>query len=94
VCFEIQEEYLKKTGVIIHLNHNTRCAMAKGGQTKAQSDATKGWFTVVEEDVLMKFAIEMANWGWPLSHGHLKEHANAILKAKLGNCFPDGGVGK
>ncbi|KAF8975324.1 hypothetical protein BDQ17DRAFT_1268049, partial [Cyathus striatus] len=57
-------------------------------------NAAKGWFTSVEEQVLVNFAIEIADWSWPLSHGCLREHANTILKAKLGSHFPDEGVGK
>ena len=45
-----------------------------------------------ETEVVIDYAIECGDWGFPLSHCHLWEHVNEILQARLGDKFPKGGV--
>ncbi|KAF9501087.1 hypothetical protein BDN71DRAFT_1380512 [Pleurotus eryngii] len=44
--------------------------------------------------MVIKFTVEMANRGFPLTHRRLKKHVDEICRAKLGDKFPEGGVGK
>jgi hypothetical protein len=47
-----------------------------------------------EERVVIDFAVECANCGFPLSHRRLKEHVDKIARARWGDKFPADGVGK
>lgn len=47
-----------------------------------------------EMEVVIDYAIECGDRGFPLSHRHLQEHVNEILQARLGDKFPKGGVGQ
>ncbi|RPD80572.1 DDE-domain-containing protein, partial [Lentinus tigrinus ALCF2SS1-7] len=49
--------------------------------------------TIQRQDVVVEFAIETAIRGFPLNHCRLKEHVNSICHAKLGERFPQTGVG-
>jgi hypothetical protein len=42
----------------------------------------------------VKFTIEMAQHGFPLSPKRLKEHAEAILQHRMGQDFPEKGLGR
>ncbi|KDQ22565.1 hypothetical protein PLEOSDRAFT_1017132, partial [Pleurotus ostreatus PC15] len=44
--------------------------------------------------IVIRFAVEMALCGFPLTHRHLKEHVDGIVRARLGDAFPATGVGK
>lgn len=46
-----------------------------------------------EAEVVIENTLELAARGFPLSPRRLREHANEILKARLGEDFPEGGVG-
>lgn len=47
-----------------------------------------------EEEVLINEVIYWAERGFPLDHRRLKEHADEIARARHGDKFPEGGVGK
>ena len=38
---------------------------AKGGKSKSQSNAEKGWLLPAEVDKVIEYAVEMANRGFP-----------------------------
>ena len=44
--------------------------------------------------MVVEFTIETALRGFPVSHRRLKEHVDAICRGKLGERFPESGVGK
>ncbi|KAI9449500.1 hypothetical protein BJY52DRAFT_1126723, partial [Lactarius psammicola] len=65
-----------------------------GGVTLTQSNQQKSWLTAEEEETVVKFAIEVAQQGFPLSPQRLKDHCEAVLQHKLGKNFSEGGLGR
>jgi hypothetical protein len=63
-----------------------------GGTREAHEE--QKWLTSDEEWVVIDFAVECANRGFPLSHRRLKEHVDEIARARWGDKFPTDGVGK
>lgn len=95
VCMDVQKEYLKETGRVISLNHNTLANLAKGGVRLSEfNSSTKSWLTLAETDKVLEYVVEMARRGFPLSHKRLKEHVDEVCQARLGDSFPESGVGK
>lgn len=84
-----------ETGKHITLDHSYLCCHApKTIRTKSKFNAAKSWLTMEEMEVVIDYAIECGDRGFPLSHHHLWEHVNEILQARLGDKFPKGGVGQ
>jgi len=94
VCQTFSNDYYSRTHIQINLDHNTLARLAKGGVTKLESNARKSWLTYEEQEAVLKYMIEMAHCGFPLSPHHLHEHAEMILRACLGDKFPEDGFGK
>lgn len=94
VCKTIEDEYYTETKRKVVLDHMKLSRWAKGGKSKSQSNAEKGWLLPAEVDKVIEYAVEMANRGFPLSHQRLREHVNEICRARMGARFPEGGVGK
>lgn len=92
VCTKMEEEYFRETKREVSLNHNTLRNLVNGGRTKAESNAEKSWVTDEETEEIIKFLLEVADWGYPLSQRRLKEQVDHILRAWLGTDFPEGGV--
>ncbi|KAI0045573.1 hypothetical protein FA95DRAFT_1465332, partial [Auriscalpium vulgare] len=44
--------------------------------------------------IVVAYAISLAERGFPLNHKRIKEHVDEICRAKLGDKFPESGVGK
>jgi hypothetical protein len=59
----------------------------------AESHAYRAWLTDAETDVVINFIIEMGDRGFPLSHRRLKEHVDMLCRSRLGDAFPEKGVG-
>ena len=94
VCQTFSNAYYSRTRVPINLDHNTLAGLAKGGITKSESNAKKSWLTYEEQEVILNYAIAMARRGFPLSPRRLREHAEIILRARLGDEFPEDRFGK
>ena len=60
---------------------------------KSKSNARKSWLTYEEQEVVLKYVIEMARCGFPLSPRHLHEHTEMILRAHFGDKFLEDGLG-
>lgn len=94
VCRVVSDAHYKATKTRVDLNHNTLSNLMKGGCTKTQAAfEDRSWITHEETEEVIKFATEVAEWGFPLSHRRLKEHVDHILRARLGSKFPKNGVG-
>jgi hypothetical protein len=61
---------------------------------KSEINAEKSWLQKEEAKEVIDFVIEMGEWGHPFSHLRLKEHVDAIVRARLGSKFPETGVGR
>ena len=94
ICQTFSDDYYSRKLVRINLDHNTLARLAKGGITKAESNAKKSWLKYEEQEVILEYVIEMARRGFPLSPHRLKEHAEKILRARLGDKLPETGLGK
>jgi hypothetical protein len=93
VCLDYEKLNYEATGTYIKLSHATLCRLADGGRTSSEAQADRAWLTDAETDVVINFIIEMADHGFPLSHHWLKEHVDMLCHSRLGDAFPEKGVG-
>ncbi|TFK16904.1 hypothetical protein FA15DRAFT_551211, partial [Coprinopsis marcescibilis] len=96
ICNLVKQEYLasiKKPHPNITLNHNTLRNLVNGGTTIQDFNDAKCWLTKEERREVINTIIKFAAWGQPFSYARLKEHVDAICRARLGKKFPVGGVG-
>ncbi|EJF56428.1 hypothetical protein DICSQDRAFT_37136, partial [Dichomitus squalens LYAD-421 SS1] len=94
ICREVEQECFLETRKKITLPKSTVSARANGRTSIQDFNATKRWLTPAEEDVVVEFAIDAGLRGFPLTHRMLKDHVDAICRAKLPDSFPKDGVGK
>ena len=65
-----------------------------GGQSCQEANSENhAWLTTAEEENVIDYLLDLAAWGFPLTHKTLKLHVNTLLQAQLGNAFPETGVG-
>ncbi|SJK99633.1 uncharacterized protein ARMOST_02941 [Armillaria ostoyae] len=81
ICKEAIESCWKETHQHIHLSRSTLRRIVKGGQTMCEFNAGKRWLLPEEEEVILKYAISLAERGFPCSQRRLREHINSILEA-------------
>jgi hypothetical protein len=93
ICTEISALHFSETGKVIKLSHMTLKRLVDGGLSREKANEHRSWLLPAEVDVVIDFIIEMAQRGFPLSHRRLKEHVDTICEARLGNEFPESGVG-
>jgi hypothetical protein len=93
ICADISAIHFSETGNVIKLSHMTLKRLADGGLSREKANEARAWLLPAEVDVIIDFIIEMAHRGFPLSHRRLKEHVDMICRARLGNEFPESGVG-
>jgi len=67
ICQDASDTHFAATGRRIPLHHTTLARHGKGGVTLTQSNQKKSWLTVGEDETIVKFVIEMAQRGFPLS---------------------------
>jgi len=74
-----------------------------GGRSVCDLNADKRWLSESEEKAVVDYTIELANHGFPLSHGRLREHVNEIAWTRYGKneretdsgkTFPETGIGE
>jgi hypothetical protein len=94
ICKDFETLYFEERGVCIHLSFATLSRLADGGLHRKEANELRSWLTPIEEEVVVKFILEMGQRGWPLSHRRMKEHVDRIARARLGDKFPPQGVGK
>lgn len=93
-CKQTSDSFFVKTGRQIQLSESTLFRWAKGGRSKAETNAEKGWLLPSEVEQVIEYAIVASDQGFPPSHRQLREHVNGICTARLGAAFPRGGIGK
>ena len=94
VCTSVSNDYFTKTNIQIFLSHKTLSRLCQGGTTRTESNKKKSWLMESEQDIIVEYAIDMAHRGFPLSPKRLREHAEMILRARLGKKFPEKGLSK
>lgn len=60
----------------------------------AEFNYEKRWLLPEEEKTVIEFILELASRGWPLSKRRTREHVNKVCRARLGDEFPEQGVGE
>ena len=94
LCQEAEEE-MKKVGKNVTISHVTLMRRLDGGRSCQEANAENyGWLTAEEEETLVAYCLELAARGFPLTCDTLKHHANSVARARLGDKFPETGVGK
>ena len=81
------------TGNTVKLNHKTLHSQVNGRVSIQQANKLKSWLKLEKMDIIIKNTLELAARGFLLSPQRLCKHANEILKARLEDKFPEGGVG-
>ena len=94
ICHDFETLYFQETGHTVKLCHVTLLRRAAGKPTRADRAAEESWLSAEEVEVVIKYVQEMEARGFPLSHRRLKEHVDEILRARLGDKFPEEGVGR
>ena len=94
VCQIISDDYYLRTRKRIILDHNTLARWEKGGISLTENNGRKSLLTDDEQQVIVEYILEMARCGFPLSPKRLREHAEKILRARLGDAFREEGLGK
>lgn len=82
-------------GMFGHPPHLTEHLMSTSGVCSlTQFNQEKAWLQLEEERIVVDFILELASRGWPLNKERTREHINGICRARLGDTFPEDGVGK
>ena len=81
VAREFKERIKTETGKDIVINYARLVHGARGVKSQAKENASRGWLSDSEVEVVIDYIIELGNHGFPLSHWRLKEHVNEILQA-------------
>jgi hypothetical protein len=94
LCQLVSDDHYARTHKRILVDDSTLARLVKGGITQTKSNSKKSWLEEEEAKLVIDFAIETARREFPLSPKRLREHAEKILKARLGQKFPETGLGK
>ncbi|KAJ3847578.1 hypothetical protein EV368DRAFT_1303, partial [Lentinula lateritia] len=96
ICEEVLNSHFAATEKCICLSYGTLINHTNGGKTISkfnQFNQSKRWlYPNKEEKFIVRYAVEMAEHGFPLSPRCLCEHANQILKHYLGSLAPENGL--
>ncbi|KAF9227442.1 hypothetical protein BS17DRAFT_793916 [Gyrodon lividus] len=69
-----------------------RCLRAICREVQEEWRAQKKDKKIIEENIVA-YLLDLAAWGFPLTHKTLKLHVDTLLRARLGEAFPETGVG-
>ncbi|KIK76169.1 hypothetical protein PAXRUDRAFT_170721, partial [Paxillus rubicundulus Ve08.2h10] len=95
ICWEVQEEWrAQKKDKEIIVSHNAVIWRLQGGRSCQQAKSENhAWLTPKEEENIVTYLLDLAAWGFPLTHKTLKLHVDALLQVQLRDAFPETGVG-
>ncbi|PPQ83414.1 hypothetical protein CVT24_005489 [Panaeolus cyanescens] len=82
----------ESNGKEVQISKSTLARLEKGGKSIQEFNESKQWLFNSEEEILINQAISLAQVGFSMSRRGLEEHANMILKERLGDRFPNTGV--
>lgn len=92
ICNMVSDEHAKKTGRMVPLCYVTCIRRANGVKARSSSNREKGWLLQEEREQAVEFLRQMADRAMPYTLETLRELANMLIRARLGNSFP--GVGE
>ncbi|KAJ7856287.1 hypothetical protein B0H13DRAFT_1641553, partial [Mycena leptocephala] len=78
ICQTVQQEYTDATGRSIRLSSSTLNRLVNGNPTKSASNAAKSWVLEEEVETVIRYAVEVASHGFPLTHERLKDCVDDI----------------
>lgn len=87
-----QRRSLRSVAYEFNVNYRTLGRHAEGSISLSAFNALKQKLTVAEENILVEFALGASDQGFPLTHETLANHANALLRRRMGSDFVE--VGK
>ena len=94
ICREVEEEW-KTRGNPIVVSPATVGRCLGGGRSSAEFNIeANAWLTAEEEEQVVRYCLELANRGFPLTHKTLKQHVDTMVQTKNVESFPEHGVGK
>lgn len=94
LCWAAENE-MKQQKKKVSVSHVTLKRWLKGGRSCQQANKENhGWLIPKEETSLIIYCLELAPWGFPLTHKILKSHIDFLLHAWLGSAFPKAGMGQ
>ncbi|KAJ7053425.1 hypothetical protein C8F01DRAFT_996422, partial [Mycena amicta] len=70
-CWSAKKGHVKLSTSTVHRR-------LKGGKSRQDAADDRNWLTPEETNVVIDFAIEYADRGFPLSHRRLKEHVDQV----------------
>ncbi|KIN99885.1 hypothetical protein M404DRAFT_54907, partial [Pisolithus tinctorius Marx 270] len=93
VCADVQAKWRQQCRDVTVAVETVR-RQAKGGRGHQEAGLeSQGWLTLEEEELVVKYCLKLAARGFPFNHRTLKYHVDSILQARLGDAFPEAGVG-
>lgn len=95
LCDIIPKDYTHRTNKPApSLSKSTLQRLLSGKIPKTKSAKQRSWLLESEVEVVVNYLLEMASRGFPLTQQRLKDVVDDICRARLGDQFPAGGVGK
>jgi hypothetical protein len=94
ICRQAEKECLEKTKQVVRLSSSTLDRRLKGGRGHKEAHEAQRWLTDEETEVVIQDIILNAGRGFPSVHHRIKEHVDGILHARLGDAFPETGIGE
>jgi hypothetical protein len=67
------------------VNWETLCQCVEGRKTRKEANSNMSWFTPEEDQVIIKFLIQIAENGFPDTKQYLRECVNTLIRAKQGD---------
>jgi hypothetical protein len=94
VLTQAQRECFEQDKKTVKLSKSTLQRRVRSGQSRRAAHEHESWLAKEEAELVVSFAIECTDRGFPLSHWRLKEHVDELAQAHWGNKFPETGVGQ
>ncbi|TFK25198.1 hypothetical protein FA15DRAFT_553249, partial [Coprinopsis marcescibilis] len=94
ICTDFEKVYHSTTGKHISLCHVTLLRRHNGHKSRLEAGQDQEWLLPEETKIIVDYLVNSAQQGFPLSHQRLKYEVDNILRARLGDGFPEEGVGK
>ncbi|TFK19804.1 hypothetical protein FA15DRAFT_555840, partial [Coprinopsis marcescibilis] len=94
IAKDFEKSYFESTGVQIKIHHTTVAARAAGRKSRKEAAQAQEWLLPEEAELVIKHVTQCADQGFSLTHRRLKEDVDQILGARLGDDFPEEGIGK
>ena len=87
ICQETEKAMLQQK-IHVSLQHTTLMQHLNGGKScREANEENHGWLTPEENELTIKYCLELTTRGFPFTHAMLRHHAETLLHARLGDAF-------